>query len=182
MSNRRRKTPTTWYVLFEWPGDDFGNLAPVLSRLFHCACFLKSPPLTVLWEEWRAIFSIPRRSTSSPVRGAERVLSWTILSGSWNGTQPVGKENVLWCLMVRPRFSLPMDSIMSVLFGGKFSLVAAEQNNDKAHETRPLTARHRYYIVPICAYNEQRYLSFSMSHCHFDWNCQNSVTTFSLKW
>lgn len=136
MSNRRRKTPTTWYVLFEWPGDDFGNLAPVLSRLFHCACFLKSPPLTVLWEEWRAIFSIPRRSTSSPARGAERVLSWTILSGSWNGTQPVGKENVLWCLMVRPRFSLPMDSIMSVLFGGKFSLVAAEQNNDKAHETR----------------------------------------------
>lgn len=120
------------YVLLEWPGEDLRNLAPVLSRLFHCPCFLlkKSPPLTVWWmyDECRAAFSTTARSSSSPVRGADRVRSWDILKGSGKGAQPAGNENVLWCLMGLPGSSLVDGSMgISELFGGSTVAVAAIQ-------------------------------------------------------
>lgn len=71
------------YILFECAGDSFDNLVPVLARLGHCDFFAKaSIPLTVLHDECVAAFSKKARSTSSPVKGADRVLSCTIFNGS----------------------------------------------------------------------------------------------------
>lgn len=113
------------YILLEWAGDSLCNRVPVLARRAHCVFFeAESVPLTALHDQCTP-FSSNTRSTSSPVRGSDRVRPWQIFNGSWKSGYPVGNDSVRWCLMTRTGFGLSVLSV-SVLFW-----MSAVEDNDK---------------------------------------------------
>ncbi|CAH2044287.1 unnamed protein product, partial [Iphiclides podalirius] len=127
------------YVLFAQAVCAFQLLVPVLARrpygLFGAS---GSVPLTALHEECIAP-SVITRSTSSPVRGAEWVLSWPTLKGSRNSGHPVGRDIVLWCFISRPGAS--PDLSISGLFGAWFT---AAKDNEMRHVR---TQRHARAVL-----------------------------------
>lgn len=131
------------YILLEWAGDSLCKRVPVLARRDHCVFFSEeSIPLMALHEEWLTPFSPSTRSTSSPVKGSERVRPCEIFSGSWNSGYPVGNDSVRWCFITLTVFSVLS---VSVLFW-----FSAAKDNDKRQIKHMAPTKPGVLVMRLC--------------------------------